>query len=203
MQDQDKTRQRQKENSTLFGFSSIFLGENVKTTLINSSHISFGSNPFPPQKKFDNGGFEPGSSTRPSTSGCRAISPFTASAWERVGIEKEFKYTYLQFTYTTAWDTNGNSNVSWVWYLGVLTCIVNKLVCANSDDTVEVREHYAAITSLSYTRIPHFGQKASKSAKTNFKTTLCQKSSKVGWRHTHILLFVHHCLLWLPLRLRS
>ena len=72
-------------------------------------HLDF--SPFFSGKKFEN----------------YTISPFTASAWERVGIEKEFKYTYLQFTYTTAGDTNGNSNVSWVWYLGVLTCIVKRL----------------------------------------------------------------------------
>ena len=42
-------------------------------------------------------------------------------------LKKEFKYTYLQFTYTTVGDTNGYSNISWVWYLGVLTCMVNRL----------------------------------------------------------------------------
>ena len=119
-QDNDKTRMQYGDIS--FGFYTIFFGRKFE-----NSHISFGSNPFPPQKKCDNGRFGPGSSTRPSTSGCRTISPFTASAWERVGIEKEFKYTYLQFTYTTAGDTNCYSNVSWVWYLGVLTCIVKRL----------------------------------------------------------------------------
>ena len=149
--DSQDARPRQNKTTTkgefnYLDFFSIFSGR------------KFGSNPFPPQKKCDTGRFEPGSLTRPATSGCRTISPFTASAWERVGIEKEFKYTYLQYTYTTAGDTNCYSNVSWVWYLGVLTCIVNKLVCANSDDTVEVKEHYAAITSLRYKRFPHFLQ---------------------------------------------
>ena len=108
-------------------FFSIFSGRKFENYINQlQSHIFWVQSP-PPQKKCDNGGFEPGSLTRPATSGCRTISPFTASAWERVGIEKEFKYTYLQYTYTTAGDTNGNSNVSWVWYLGVLTCIVKRL----------------------------------------------------------------------------
>ena len=112
-------------------FFSIFSGRKCENYLNQlQPHIFRVQSLFSRQKKFDNGGFEPGSSTRPSTSGCRTISPFTASAWERVGIEKEFKYTYLQFTYTTAGDTNCYSNVSWVWYLGVLTCIVNIDSCA-------------------------------------------------------------------------
>ena len=51
MQDQDKTTNDKKKIQHYLDFSPFFLDENVKTTLINSSHISFGSNPFFPLRK--------------------------------------------------------------------------------------------------------------------------------------------------------
>ena len=125
MQDQDKTRQRQKENSTLFGFFSIFSGRKCENYINQlQSHI-FWVQSLPPLRKSLTL-VDLSQAVQPDLRPV-GVSPFTASAWERVGIEKEFKYTYLQFTYTTVGDTNGHSNTSWVWYLGVLTCIVKRL----------------------------------------------------------------------------